>query len=331
MDGTSLVPALRGELFERGPIESMFGHTVRATGSIANVWIRDGKWKLLRFLHTGRDQQDELELYDITNDIGETENLAHVYPEVAQRLNDQLSAQLEAEGALLPRRNPNYNPDFSQAGFRMGRGGFLIGGPNQNQAVFTAKSSRVTLYFDASAKGGSGDTLAFTIMTNSAISATAGAGKTPVFGPSVTIKPDLQAREIRVPLGRMVTGGEITVVFDLEQPGRSHLTNPRLMNAGHSVAIKPRVETGLPSFSFEARPGQPFGDWLPMNDLAAVGVHAGVLHVKSAAEDPYFVASTVHFHADAVDVISVKMMSDTTKYPPVMKEQGGYFIGQLGK
>jgi hypothetical protein len=51
----------------------------------------------------------------------------------------------------------------------------------------------------------------------------------PVFGsPALTI-PDLESRKIRVPLNASVSDGVITVVLNLEQPGRMHISDPKLV------------------------------------------------------------------------------------------------------
>lgn len=235
LDGKSLMPALRGEPFERGPIFSSFPHTVVATGNFANVWVRDGKWKLLRFFNKGPNQEDEFELYDLSRDVGEQHNRVHEYPEVVERLKTILAKQLADEDALLPLKNPNYDPDFSQAGFRMVEGALLVGGPNQLQTQFTARSHRVTLRYDLATREQPGDALAFTVTTNSAISVTAGIGETPIYGPPVRIVPNLTPQEIRLPLGRRVKSGELTVIFDLVQPGRTVIDDPRMIDGDHET------------------------------------------------------------------------------------------------
>jgi arylsulfatase A-like enzyme len=310
LDGKSLMPALRGDPFERGPIFSSFPHTVLATGNYANAWVRDGNWKLMRFFNAGSGQEDLLELYDLSRDVGETHNRAHDYPEVAARLNDLLSRQFEDEEALLPLKNPLYDPDFQQAGFRMVHGAFFVGGPNHTQATFTAKSHRVTLRYDLGARGAPGDTLAFSGVSNSAVSVTAGAGQTPVFGPPVQIVPDLSSQEIRIPLDRRVESGELTVIFDLEQPGRTQITNPRMIDGDRDSFVPPRFVEGVPGFSFESTAANRLGDWVPANDIISVDLEDGFLVGRSAGSDPHFELGRVQFRAEAVNEIVVKMRSD---------------------
>jgi arylsulfatase A-like enzyme len=314
LDGQSLMPALRGEPFERGPIFSSFPHTVFATGNFANVWVRDGNWKLLRFFNVGPDQEDEFELYDLSRDVGEQLNRLHEYPHVAARLKPILARQLEDEEALLPLKNPLFDADFRQAGFRMIDGALLVGGPTEIQARFTARSHRVTLRYDLGTRGVPGDTLAFSVVSNSARSVTVGVGETPVFGPPVRLVPNLVSQDVRVPLGRSVESGEIMVIFDLEQPGRTDINNPRMIDGARERTILPVLVDGVPEFSFEGGIENHLGDWFPSNDIAAAEVVDGRLVATSEGNDPYLVMSRKHFMAEQVAEVVVRMKSDKAGY-----------------
>ncbi|MEN8661728.1 MAG: sulfatase [Lentimonas sp.] len=223
LDGVSLMPAFTGETMERPPVTSMFGHTVLATGNLANVWVRDGRWKLLRFFNTGANQEDAFELYDLHSDIGEAHNVVNEYPEVASRLTEWLAANLKETKALLPRKNPDYDPDLLQAGFMMRAGGYLSGASSEDKLTMTSFADRVTLLYTPD-EGSEGTHLEFSIMTNCAIGATAGNGTGPIYGRPIEVVADLTPRVVRVPLGRVVAGEPITVILDMEQPGRTHLS-----------------------------------------------------------------------------------------------------------
>ena len=98
-DSVNLVPLLKGqEDFERGP---MVWHFPVAVPHIAHSHpgsvIRDGDWKYLRFYSDGRE-----ELYNLSDDIGETTNLAAAMPEKADELRTQLDAVLKAHNATIP-------------------------------------------------------------------------------------------------------------------------------------------------------------------------------------------------------------------------------------
>ena len=228
LDGKSALPAWQGEPFERGPVYTVFPHTVLATGNVSNVAMIDGKWKLMRFFNTGIDQQDEYELYDLSIDPGETRNLAAAYPGRTSQMAAEMARHLGETGTLLPRKNPNYDPDLIYGGFQMVKGGFLAGG-NDTSATVTAKDHRVTMRYHIPAQSTPGNVLEFDFLSNCVVGITAGPGTLPVFGsPALTI-PDLESRKIRVPLNAEVSDGVITVVLDLEQPGRMHISEPKIV------------------------------------------------------------------------------------------------------
>lgn len=307
-DGKSLVPALRGQPFERGPIFSAFPHTVIATGNVANFSVRDGDWKLYRFFYAGPDQQDVFELYNLRRDIGETTNLVHQYPDVAARLKALLQAQIDDEQALLPRRNPHYDPDFVQSGFRMVNGGYLVGGANFSQATVVAfDPQRVTMTYDLATRGDPGDVLAFSIVTNCVIGMTAAPEGAQLFSPPVSVIPNLNSQEIRIPLNRRVESGRLIVKFDLEQPGRFQITNPRMIDGGVDSYVPPRLYEGLPTFQLEGRRPGTFGDFMPTNDIATAEIRDGMLVIQSAGSDPFIVSDNVQFRPAAVDAIEIEM------------------------
>ena len=68
--------------------------------------VREGKWKLLHFL-----EDDRLELYNLEDDIGETNNLAGAMPQKAEALKEKLHRWRRELGAPLPEPNPDYDPD----------------------------------------------------------------------------------------------------------------------------------------------------------------------------------------------------------------------------
>ena len=98
LDGRSLMPVFkesgelgRDTLFCRYPNYAF--HKLNRLGSA----LREGDFKLIHYYDT-----DELELYNLGQDIGETKNLASKSPELAQRLAAKLDAWLRDTGARLP-------------------------------------------------------------------------------------------------------------------------------------------------------------------------------------------------------------------------------------
>jgi arylsulfatase A-like enzyme len=226
LDGVSLAPSFDGSSMVRPPITSMFGHTVLATGNIANVWVRDGKWKLLRFFHAGSNQEDRFELYDLAVDPGETSNLAGKHPEVVARLNAWLDRHLAESETLLPRKNPNYDAQLVQGGFSIEQGGYFVGGADPKNATFTSNHGRVVLRYTPK-PGETGRQIEFTIMTNCAVGASASIAG--AYGQPVTITPDLAKQKVRVPMGDVSASQGIDLLFDMSQPGRTHLSEIRLV------------------------------------------------------------------------------------------------------
>jgi hypothetical protein len=64
--------------------------------------IRKGDIKLIKFW------EGIYELYDLKNDLGETKNLAESKPGLVKKLESELIARLKADGAKLPKPNPEY-------------------------------------------------------------------------------------------------------------------------------------------------------------------------------------------------------------------------------
>ena len=77
-------------------------------GFYAGTYVRKGDWKLLRFYARNDDGSDDLELYDLKNDLGERRNLAKERPELAQELNGLITGFLKDTEAVIPKMNPNF-------------------------------------------------------------------------------------------------------------------------------------------------------------------------------------------------------------------------------
>ena len=103
IDGTSLVPLFAGaEHLDRDAIYWHFPHYLPGRQTPASV-IRMGDWKLIETLETG-----QIELYDLDNDISETENLVALHPGLASALHGRLRAWRASVGAKIPTPNPDW-------------------------------------------------------------------------------------------------------------------------------------------------------------------------------------------------------------------------------
>ncbi|TWT85966.1 Arylsulfatase [Posidoniimonas polymericola] len=105
LDGESLAPLLRDPA-ARLERDAVFQHFPGYLGAGKNRWrttpvslIQQGDWKLMEFLEDGR-----LELYNLVDDIGETNNLASAKPDKAAELLGRLKQWREEIGAPMPTR-----------------------------------------------------------------------------------------------------------------------------------------------------------------------------------------------------------------------------------
>ncbi|MEM1060376.1 MAG: sulfatase [Verrucomicrobiota bacterium] len=104
-DGESLLPLLEENGYlEREDIFWHFPHYGNQGGTPGSS-IRHKEWKLIEFYEDGR-----LELYHLTRDPGETNNLVAEEPERTRRLHERLRAWREQLEALEPKPNPDFVP-----------------------------------------------------------------------------------------------------------------------------------------------------------------------------------------------------------------------------
>lgn len=105
IDGKSLVPLLDGK--EKTITRDLFWHFPVYAGPTAPCSaIRSGDWKLLEFFESGRT-----ELYDLSCDPGESQDLAASEPGRANELRDKLRAWQNSLRAPRPTEpNPAYDP-----------------------------------------------------------------------------------------------------------------------------------------------------------------------------------------------------------------------------
>jgi arylsulfatase A len=103
LDGESLVPLFHQEnALKRDAIYwhyPVYHHSVPASA------IRQGEYKLIEFL-----DDHHLELYNLVDDIGETNNLVESRPEIAAELHRRLVAWRTSINADMPTENPDYDP-----------------------------------------------------------------------------------------------------------------------------------------------------------------------------------------------------------------------------
>lgn len=104
VDGVSILPALKGGSFDRGPVFWHYPHYSNQ-GGCPGCSVREGDWKLIEFFEEG-----SLELYNLKNDLSEKNNLADEEPEIRDRMHLQLKNWRESVRALIPQPNVNWRP-----------------------------------------------------------------------------------------------------------------------------------------------------------------------------------------------------------------------------
>lgn len=106
LDGESFTPLLKGETRSRSqPLFWHYPHYANQGGSPNGV-IRDGDWKLIEWYEDGA-----LELYNLSQDLGEKTNLAPQHSDKTKELHAKLVAWRTQVGALMPKPNPNFDPN----------------------------------------------------------------------------------------------------------------------------------------------------------------------------------------------------------------------------
>ena len=107
-DGISMVPALRGKTLEREAIFTYIPNYTAATMQRPSTAVRRGDWKLIRFFADGAAQTDRYELYNLRDDVGETNDLAGSNPRLVAELDGLIEAFLRDTEAVVPKPNPAY-------------------------------------------------------------------------------------------------------------------------------------------------------------------------------------------------------------------------------
>lgn len=120
LDGHDQSKALLGGDAPRDRVFCHFPHGNATRDSVmdgfyAGTYVRKGDWKLIRFYARNDDGSDDLELYDLKNDLGERRNLAKEKPELVKELNGLITDFLRDTEAVIPKLNPNFGKIIPKA------------------------------------------------------------------------------------------------------------------------------------------------------------------------------------------------------------------------
>ncbi len=115
LDGTSLVPLLRGQTVAPRPLFWHLPLYDLRWGATPCAVIRDGDWKLLDYFGDSVDASGHYrsgahtELFNLRTDVGETTDLAATEPARSRALQAALRGWLRSVGAEIPGANPHFD------------------------------------------------------------------------------------------------------------------------------------------------------------------------------------------------------------------------------
>ena len=111
IDGVDIAPTWQGKRLDREGIYTYFPHSPDVPDWLPpSVSLIEGDWKLIRLFYEGEDGAHGYRLYNLKTDIGERDNRADAEAARVQRMDAKLEAYLQAHKAVLPARNPNFDP-----------------------------------------------------------------------------------------------------------------------------------------------------------------------------------------------------------------------------
>jgi arylsulfatase A-like enzyme len=115
IDGESILPVLEGKgSVKRKAYFTWFPHLIGA------VSVRQGEYKLIRRFEPHVKFPELVELYDLKKDIRERNNLATKMPGRVKQLQALIDGFVKETGALYPKPNPTYDPDWKPTPKRKG-------------------------------------------------------------------------------------------------------------------------------------------------------------------------------------------------------------------
>jgi len=103
IDGVNILPYIDGEKIKERPLFWHYPHYPNQGGNPASA-VRLGEYKLIHDLETGG-----IELYNLAEDLGETNNIADAQPEVAEQLWKLLAQWRNDHNVAMMEPNPEWN------------------------------------------------------------------------------------------------------------------------------------------------------------------------------------------------------------------------------
>jgi arylsulfatase A-like enzyme len=110
-DGTSILPALKGDPLTGKAVFQYFPHNPGVPDWLPpSVSVHRDDWKLIRLFHGGEKGAHRHLLFNLRDDLSETNNLATQKPELVTELDALIEAFLTDTKAVVPIPNPVFDP-----------------------------------------------------------------------------------------------------------------------------------------------------------------------------------------------------------------------------
>ncbi len=110
-DGISILPALRGQPLLRDAIFTYFPHDPPVPDWVPpSVVVHQNEWKLIRIFYGGENGAHRWKLFNLSNDIGEKDDLAAKEPDRVKVMDLLIERFLADTTAVQPVRNPAFDP-----------------------------------------------------------------------------------------------------------------------------------------------------------------------------------------------------------------------------
>ncbi len=110
-DGLNILPVLRGDSLADRALVQYFPHNPAVPDWLPpSVSVHRGDWKLIRIFHGGEQGAHRHLLFNLREDLGETNNLAAQQPERVRELEALIERFLADTKAVTPQPNPAFDP-----------------------------------------------------------------------------------------------------------------------------------------------------------------------------------------------------------------------------
>ncbi|TWT95139.1 sulfatase [Neorhodopirellula pilleata] len=111
VDGTDITAALQGGKLDREAIFTFFPHSPPVPDWLPpSMSVHQGDYKLIRQFYQGENGQHDYLLFNLAEDIGETNNLAEQMPEKVKQLDTLIDQHIAETNAVIPVPNPQFDP-----------------------------------------------------------------------------------------------------------------------------------------------------------------------------------------------------------------------------